>query len=179
MWQLQWKKSQSKKSRTYPCLNSFSPASALEEHVIGTMSTTLLLAYSGGFITLLMLFMTKNAHFTRVINLKIVASEIMRTLIGSVNLILVAPLTALIASWLFCGAKLPVTLKGLEKSYSKPLDADSFSAFTILQHLSPFANFLKPCARPSLCGATGTSLWLCPLVRMYCKYIPPVLKAHA
>ncbi len=112
-------------------------------HVIGTMSTTLLLAYSGGFITLLMLFMTKDAHFTRAINLKIVASEIMRTLIGSVNLILVAPLTALIASWLFCGAKLPVTLKGLEKSYSKPLDADSFSAFTILQHLSPFANFFK------------------------------------
>ncbi len=71
-------------------------------HVIGTMSTTLLLAYSGGFITLLMLFMTKSARFARIINLKIVASEIMRTMIGSTNLILVAPLTALIAAWLLC-----------------------------------------------------------------------------
>ncbi len=69
-------------------------------HVIGTMATTLLLAYSGGFITLLMLFMTKDARFLRVVNLKIVASEIMRILIGSINLILVAPLTALIAGWL-------------------------------------------------------------------------------
>ena len=71
-------------------------------HVIGTMSTTLLLAYSGGFITLLMLFMTKSTRFARIINLKIVASEIMRTLIGSTNLILVAPITALIAGWLLC-----------------------------------------------------------------------------
>jgi uncharacterized membrane protein len=77
---------------------------SIGKHVIGTMATTLLLAYSGGFITLLMLFMTKDARFLRVVNLKIVASEIMRTLIGSMNLILVAPLTAFIAGWLLSSA---------------------------------------------------------------------------
>lgn len=65
--------------------------------VIGTMTTTLLLAYSGGYLTLLMLFMTKNSSFLRIINLKIVSAEIMRTLIGSIGLVIVAPITALIA----------------------------------------------------------------------------------
>ncbi|WIF95064.1 YibE/F family protein [Caminicella sporogenes] len=69
--------------------------------VIGTMTTTLLLAYSGGYLTLLMLFMTKNSSFIRIINLKIVSAEIMRTLVGSIGLVLVAPITAVVAGWIF------------------------------------------------------------------------------
>lgn len=70
--------------------------------VIGTMTTTLLLAYSGGYLTLLMLFMTKNSSIMRIVNLKIVAAEIMRTVVGSIGLVLVAPLTALVAGWIYC-----------------------------------------------------------------------------
>ncbi|MDN5322533.1 MAG: hypothetical protein PWQ67_987 [Clostridia bacterium] len=69
--------------------------------VIGTMTTTLLLAYSGGYLTLLMLFMTKNSSFARIVNLKIVAAEIMRTIIGSTGLVLVAPITAVVAGWIY------------------------------------------------------------------------------
>ncbi len=69
--------------------------------VIGTMTTTLLLAYSGGYLTLLMLFMTKNASFIRIINLKIVSAEIMRTVVGSIGLVIVAPITAIIAGWIY------------------------------------------------------------------------------
>lgn len=69
--------------------------------VIGTMTTTLLLAYSGGYLTLLMLFMTKNSSFVRIINLKIVAAEIMRTVVGSIGLVLTAPITAVLAGWIF------------------------------------------------------------------------------
>ncbi|WP_427337692.1 YibE/F family protein [Caloranaerobacter sp. DY30410] len=69
--------------------------------VIGTMTTTLLLAYSGGYLTLLMLFMTKNSSLIRIINLKIVSAEIMRTLVGSIGLVLVAPITAIVAGWVF------------------------------------------------------------------------------
>ena len=65
--------------------------------VIGTMTTTLLLAYSGGYLTLLMLFMTKNSSFLRIINLKVVSAEVMRTLIGSIGLVIVAPITAFIS----------------------------------------------------------------------------------
>jgi len=65
--------------------------------VIGTMTTTLLLAYSGGYLTLLMLFQIRDSSFTRIINMKIISAEIMRTLIGSIGLVIVAPITAIIA----------------------------------------------------------------------------------
>ena len=68
--------------------------------VIGTMTTTLLLAYSGGYLTLLMFFVSKDTSFVRILNLKIVAAEIMRTLIGSIGLVLVAPITAIVAGWI-------------------------------------------------------------------------------
>lgn len=69
--------------------------------VIGTMTTTLLLAYSGGYLTLLMLFINKNSSFVRIVNLKLVAAEILRTVTGSIGLVLVAPITALIAGWIY------------------------------------------------------------------------------
>jgi len=70
--------------------------------VIGTMTTTLLLAYSGSFLTLLMLFYTKNTSLMRMLNLRIVAAEMMRTLVGSIGLVTVAPATAWLAGRLFC-----------------------------------------------------------------------------
>ncbi|WGK83230.1 YibE/F family protein [Vibrio aestuarianus] len=66
--------------------------------VIGTMTTTLLLAYSGGFLTLLMLFISRDTSLIQIMNMKLVASEIARTLIGSLSLVIVAPLTAWISS---------------------------------------------------------------------------------
>ena len=68
--------------------------------VIGTMTTTLLLAYSGSYLPLLMLFMVQNSSFSRILNLKIVSAEIMRTLVGSIGLVLVAPLTAVFAGFI-------------------------------------------------------------------------------
>jgi len=61
------------------------------------MTTTLLLAYSGGFLTLLMLFISRETSLIQILNMKLVASEIARTLIGSLSLVIVAPLTAWIA----------------------------------------------------------------------------------
>lgn len=71
--------------------------------VIGTMTTTLLLAYSGGYLTLLMIFKVKDPSFMRMINLKIVAAEVMRTLIGSIGLVMVAPITALLGGLIILG----------------------------------------------------------------------------
>ncbi|WP_027722343.1 YibE/F family protein [Maridesulfovibrio zosterae] len=71
--------------------------------VTGTMTTTLLLAYSGGYLTMVMFFVTKGATFTRMLNFKLVAAEIFRTLVGSVGLVLVAPITAVIAGFILCG----------------------------------------------------------------------------
>ncbi len=71
--------------------------------VTGTMTTTLLLAYSGGYLTMLMLFVSKGTTFARMLNFKMVAAEIFRTLVGSVGLVLVAPITAVIAGFILCG----------------------------------------------------------------------------
>ena len=70
--------------------------------VIGTMTTTLLLAYSGGYLTMLMLFVSQETSFTRILNMKLVAAEIFRVLMGSIGLLMVAPVTALLAGFLLC-----------------------------------------------------------------------------
>lgn len=64
---------------------------------MGTMTTTLLLAYSGGYIALLMVFMAQGTPLAHIFNYKYVAAEIIHTVIGSFGLVTVAPFTALCA----------------------------------------------------------------------------------
>ena len=64
---------------------------------MGTMSTTLLFAYSGGYLALLMTFMAQGTPISNILNYKYVASEILHTIIGSFGLISVAPFTALMS----------------------------------------------------------------------------------
>ncbi len=69
--------------------------------VVGTMTTTLLLAYSGGYLTLLMAFMAQGVPLTNLFNLLYVAAEVVKTLAGSFGLILVAPFTAVVGSLVY------------------------------------------------------------------------------
>ena len=62
---------------------------------MGTMTTTLLLAYSGGYIALLMVFMAQGTPLINILNYKHVAAEMIHTVIGSFGLVTVAPFTAL------------------------------------------------------------------------------------
>jgi uncharacterized membrane protein len=66
--------------------------------VIGTMTTTLLLAYTGSHITMFMLFMAKGLPLANIFNTQLVSAEIMNILVGSFGLVTVAPLTAIIAA---------------------------------------------------------------------------------
>ncbi len=68
--------------------------------VVGTMTTTLLLAYSGSFTALMMVFMAQGTPVVNMINLTYIAAEILHTLVGSLGVVLVAPLTAVLAGWL-------------------------------------------------------------------------------
>ncbi|MBP5300474.1 MAG: YibE/F family protein [Victivallales bacterium] len=70
--------------------------------VVGTMTTTLLLAYSGGYLTLMMTFAAQGTSPIDFINNPYVASETVKTIIGSFGLVLVAPLTALVGSLILC-----------------------------------------------------------------------------
>ncbi len=62
---------------------------------MGTMTTTLLLAYSGGYIAMLMVFMAQGTPIYNILNYKYVSAEIIDTIVGSFGLVSVAPLTAL------------------------------------------------------------------------------------
>lgn len=74
---------------------------AVGRAVIGTMTTTLLLAYSGGYASMLMVFMAQGTPGGNILNLNYVAAEILHTLVGSFGLVLVAPATAVIAGFLY------------------------------------------------------------------------------
>ncbi len=69
--------------------------------VVGTMTTTLLFAYSGGYITLLMAFMAQGVPLGSMFNLIYVAAEVLKTLVGSFGLVTVGPFTAFVGSLLF------------------------------------------------------------------------------
>ena len=64
---------------------------------MGTMTTTLLFAYSGGYVALLMVFMAQGTPMSNILNYKYVAAELLHTVIGSFGLVTVAPFTALCA----------------------------------------------------------------------------------
>lgn len=72
---------------------------------MGTMTTTLLLAYSGGYIALLMVFMAQGTPLVNILNYKHVAAEMVYTVIGSFGLVTVAPFTALCAGVLLSQKK--------------------------------------------------------------------------
>ena len=66
--------------------------------VVGTMTTTLLLAYSGGYLTLLMVFAAQGTPVCDFLNSTLVSAEVVKTLVGSFSLVLVAPFTALVGA---------------------------------------------------------------------------------
>lgn len=72
---------------------------------LSTQTTTLLLAYSGGYISLLMVFMAQGTPLYTIFNLKYVAAEILHTLVGCFGLVTVAPLTAGTAGLLLTGRR--------------------------------------------------------------------------
>lgn len=72
---------------------------------MGTMTTTLLLAYSGGYIALLMTFMAQGTPIDNILNYKYVSAEILDTVVGSFGLVTVAPFTALTSGLLLTRKK--------------------------------------------------------------------------
>jgi uncharacterized membrane protein len=65
--------------------------------VIGTMTTTLLLAYLSSHMAMFLLFMAKGLPPANLLNAPFVAAEVLNILVGSFGLVTVAPFTALVA----------------------------------------------------------------------------------
>jgi uncharacterized membrane protein len=98
--------------------------------VVGTMTTTLLFAYTGGYIALLMIFMAQGTPVMNILNLKYVSKEIMHTIVGSFGLVAVAPFTAVVAGTLFTQKSFIKSLVEKQENYTgsvPPLKAPSGS----------------------------------------------------
>ena len=67
---------------------------------IASMVNTLVLAYAGVSLPLLLIFINNDHSFLEIINYEFIAEEIIRTLIGSIGLIMAVPITTLIAVYL-------------------------------------------------------------------------------
>lgn len=76
----------------------FIQAMSVGQDHIASMVNTLVLVYAGAALPLLLLFIDNPHPFSEVINYEIVAEEIVRTLVGSIGLILAVPITTFLAS---------------------------------------------------------------------------------
>ncbi len=64
---------------------------------IASMINTLILVYAGASMPLLLLFINESRSFSEIISLEVVATEVVRTLVGSIGLILAVPITTYLA----------------------------------------------------------------------------------
>jgi len=76
------------------------------DHIAATVNT-LVLAYAGAALPLLLLFSQLEEPLLWILNREIVAQEVVQTLVGSLGLIAAVPLTTGFAAWL--AVRTPVT----------------------------------------------------------------------
>lgn len=75
----------------------FNSGMEVGKDIMGTMSNTLILAYTGSSIPLLLMFMAYDIPLLKMLNLDIISTEIIRSLAGSIGLVLTIPITAAIS----------------------------------------------------------------------------------
>jgi uncharacterized membrane protein len=80
--------------------NLFVSGMNIGKDVMGTMSNTLILAYVGSSLHLMLLFLAYEMPFKELANNDLIATEIVRSLTGTIGLILSVPITAFVAAFL-------------------------------------------------------------------------------
>ena len=81
--------------------NLFQAGMNVGRDVMGTMSNTLILAYTGSSLPLLLLLVANNMSVAKIMNLEMIVSEIVRALAGSIGLVLCIPITALVSALMY------------------------------------------------------------------------------
>jgi len=94
--------------------NLFEAGMNVGKDVMGTMSNTLILAYTGSALPLLLLLIANQVSFSKILNLEMIASEVVRALAGSIGLVLCIPITALISALMHSNYKMGNNLPRLE-----------------------------------------------------------------
>ncbi len=68
-----------------------------QDHIAATVNT-LVLAYAGAALPMLLLFSFSNVNFTMALNLEFIAEEIVRTMVGSLGLFAAVPITTALSA---------------------------------------------------------------------------------
>ena len=93
---------------------------------VGSTVNTLLLAYAGASMPLLLLFVLSDQSLGTVANSEVVAIEIVRTLVGSIGLIAAVPFTTALAAWLVNGTTVSGTsVSGTQEGSASPPSAST------------------------------------------------------
>lgn len=80
--------------------NLFEAGMNVGRDVMGTMSNTLILAYTGSSLPLLLLLVANQVPLLKILNIELIAVEVIRALAGSIGLVLCIPITALVSALL-------------------------------------------------------------------------------
>ncbi|MBG0786864.1 MAG: YibE/F family protein [Anaerolineaceae bacterium] len=88
-----------------------------QDHIAATVNT-LVLAYAGAALPMLLLFSFSNVDFTMALNLEFIAEEIVRTMVGSLGLFAAVPITTALSA----GIAVKYRNFGKMKTYLGPLN---------------------------------------------------------
>lgn len=78
----------------------FKSAMNIGKDLIGTMTNTLILAFVGGSLSVVILIYSSSMPYNKLINLDVLGIEIIQGLAGSIGIVLAVPITAVIGSYL-------------------------------------------------------------------------------
>ena len=73
--------------------------------IMGTMANTLILAYIGSSLSVVLLTVANESSFLSLFNREMIVEEIMQAIAGSFGILFTIPLTSLFAAWLYTRRK--------------------------------------------------------------------------
>lgn len=85
---------------------------------MGTMTNTLILAYIGSSLSMVLLLIQNNKDILWLFNLEMIVVEITQGLLGSIGILCAIPITSAFAAWIY-------TQKDKEPLETHPMDLDS------------------------------------------------------
>lgn len=86
------------KTRDISWKELFNSGMNIGKDVIGTMTNTLILAYVGGALTLILLFLACDMGMGEILNKETIAEEIISAIAGSMGVVFTVPITAMLYS---------------------------------------------------------------------------------
>lgn len=89
--------------------------------IMGTMANTLILAYIGSSLSVVLLLVSYNSSLLELLNKEMIVVEILQSLVGSIGILITIPLTSLVCAYLFSER-----IKS-EENYSSKADFEKIS----------------------------------------------------